>query len=156
MTLLVTAAGAPVPPQDIVKRLERVGESLGTEFQLQWRPFRKEWGVMAKWRDNDPRYAKIRAGRIADYPYDTVAHFPDAANAEEAFHLFVRGLKRSNREDINKLVDSLDAWNEAVSDRRADDAAAPILDDITSIAGRRLTGGIASFGGIGDGPRRAS
>lgn len=150
MTLLVTASGTPVPPQDIVRRLERVGESVGTVFEMHYRPFMQAWAVMAKWRENDTRYGLIRAGRIADYPFDTVAHFPEATNADEAFHLFVKGLRRSNREDISKTVDHLVEWNERVAESNADKAAAPILDDVTSIAGRRLTGGVASFGGFGE------
>lgn len=153
MTLLVTAAGTPVPPADIVKRLDRVGASCGGEFRMDYRPFMKAWAIMAKWKNGDRRYGLIREGKIADYPYDTVATFPEAMNADEAFHLFVKGLRRSNRDDINKAVDHLVHWNESVAASHADKAAAPIMDDIESIAGRRLTGTAASFGGIGDGPK---
>lgn len=149
-TILVSADGTPVPPQDIVRRLDRVGESVGTEFRLHWRPHMKAWAVMAKWKESDRRNGMIRAGEIADYPFDTVAHFPEAANAEEAFHLFVKGLRRSSRDDISKTVDHLVEWNDRVAEEAADKAAAPILDDVTSIAGRRLTGGAASFGGFGE------
>lgn len=153
MTLLVTAAGEPIPPADIVRRLERIGESVDTEFRLQWRSVRKVWAIMAKWKPSDRRYGLIREGKIGDYPYDTVATFPEAANADEAFHLFVRGLKRSNRDDISKAMDHLVHWNESVADAHANKAAEPILDDIDSIAGRRLTNTAASFGGFGKGSR---
>lgn len=151
MTLLVTAAGEPIPPADIVARLNRIGESCGGEFVMHWRPHMKAWAVMAKWKPTDRRWAMIRAQEIGDYPWDTVAHFPEATNAEEAFGLFVRGLKRHDRDDINKTLDYLTYWNtEVVPEQNAQKAVEPVLDDIQSIAGRRLTNTAASFRGLGD------
>lgn len=155
MATIITAGGDPMPPAEVVRSLERVGQSVGTEFRMDWRRHMRAFAVMAKWKPSDRRWALIREGAIADYPYDTVAHFPEAANADEAFHLFVRGLKRSNRDDIAKAIDHLTHWNaDVVPEQNIQKAVEPVLDDVTSIAGRRLTNTAASFGGIGEGPRR--
>lgn len=158
MSVLVTASGDPLPPSDILRRLERVGQSVGTVFRLKWSRFGGYWTVQAEWKANDRRREKIQSGEIADDPFDIVATFRDAANVDEAFSQFVAGLRSYNadfRDDLVKTLDYMDAWNnDVLPDKLADKAIEPILDDVTSLAGRRLTGTAASFGGIGKGRRR--
>ena len=136
MPTLLTTAGHPVPPSDLVRRLRQVDPAL----DLKWFPSSGCWGITAQWRADDSRRARVRSGEVAEADaYDAVCFVREDVSAEDAFHFFVRGLRSASREDITKMLDRLSAWNDAHADALADAATAETLNQV-EVMGHTLTG----------------
>lgn len=148
--LLVSADNmTPLPPSDVVRAVQRVDPSL----ELKWLPMMATWAVIAPWRESDPRRAKVQQGEIgAGAAFDIICHLPADCPVDAAEDYLRRGLMSSHREDIVKMLDHMIDFNTRQEDRNADQAIAPILDDLDSMGARRLTNTAASFSGLGESP----
>jgi hypothetical protein len=143
MPLLVTADGStPLPPSDVTRGVRRVDPSL----ELKWLPAMTVWAVIAPWRASDPRNGLVQTGELAPgSAFDVICTLPADCPVDAAESYLRRGLVSSSREDVVKMLDRIEQFNDARSDDLLDQAAAPVLDDIDSIAGRRLTNTASSF-----------
>lgn len=151
MTLVLSDGVTPAPPSDIVRRLRQVDPDLG----MKWFPSSHCWAITAMWRENDPRRARVVAGEVApDEAFDAVCFVRESVSAEDAYHYFLRGIRSSSREDIAKLVDEIDKWNEAQPDRNAAPVVEEMLNEI-EVMGHGITGTAKQYQNAPAGERKA-
>lgn len=150
MTALLTAAGHPVPPTDIVRRLRQ----LRPDLAMRWYPSSQVWGFTADWPPTDARWARVQAGEVSpDEAHDAICFAPREISADDAYHYLVRNLRTSSRDDLVKLLDGLATWNEAQSDANAEKATAETLNEI-EVMGHTLTGTAKQYQNAPSGERK--
>src|SRR6185437_1713564 len=112
---LVTASGDPAPPQHIVAKLRAINPRLS----LKW--VDSYWGLMLAWSDVDERRQLVRRGALTEAAaQDLLAMLPPDCSAEQAHDYFVNACKSyggSNRDEVRKMLDRIDYWNEAQAER---------------------------------------
>lgn len=106
--MLVGERGAILPPPALVRRLQ--DEYPGISLK-NYPNERRAWGVMLRWRDDDPRHALIRSGELGNFPFDQIGWLPTTVGLDEAFGYIGRHLTASSREDARTLGDAMSAAN---------------------------------------------
>lgn len=126
--ILLGADGTPQPPQDILRRLRAVDARLGIKF-LAHVP-ETPWCVTLAWHENDPRREMIRTGDLApENGVDVICRLPHDCPVSEAAAYISRRMAMHPREDINALVRSMDAFQQA--DAVSEQLIANVMDDMT-------------------------
>lgn len=120
MSLLITPRGAPVPPQEIEKRLRAVNDRLS----LSWLDCGGgSWAVMLQWSDVDRRRQTVRDGQTHEKDArDVIAWLPKDCSVEEAHGYFTRSCMTyggCNKEEVKALLNHVRAWNDDQHRRNA-------------------------------------
>jgi hypothetical protein len=79
---LVTAAGEPIPPQSVIRRLQEISPRLS----LVWvgGGHVRYWGLRERWRNGDPRWEHVQTGKIPfEKAYDVVMTFPPDCQGDD-------------------------------------------------------------------------
>lgn len=123
--MLVRVGGTPYPPQGMEERLHEIDSRLG----LHWQAATGNWAIIYKWADNDPRMARVRAGKLnPTQAFDLLTVLPKDCSPDQAYGYIVRTFKAwsGSREDVHKLLDRVHLYNKK---RRED-----ILREATDLA----------------------
>ena len=121
MSLLITPRGAPVPPQDIERRLREVSPRLS----LLWLDSGGgAWAVMLQWSDIDRRRETVRDGRTREEDArDVICWLPRDCSVEAAHDYFVKactgGYGGSNAGEVKALLNRVRDWNAGQAQRNA-------------------------------------
>lgn len=87
--MLITPNFQPVPPQDAVKRLKAIDRHL----DMQWVPSAAGpyWGIIERWREDDPRWSRVRCGEMpSSAAFDVRAMLPHDCSPHEADSFVMR------------------------------------------------------------------
>lgn len=116
--MILDVTGAPVPPQDIVDRLQRIDDHLDLKYVQMGDPEMglKHWAVVERWNANDSRRARIQAGEMSpESAFDVIGYLPLDTNPESAFGYIEMTLTRIRghpRIHVDHLLNNLHKWNE--------------------------------------------
>lgn len=116
--MLYDAAGSPVAPPEIERRLKQVHDGL----TLRWMAAGagdSYWAVCCRWEESDPRWQRVQSGQIPEsQAVDMVTMLPVDCPVSEAYGYFVNGVRAGSTTSVRRLLDRVEEWN-----REAQDAA---------------------------------
>ena len=111
--MLVSERGIPLPPQDIVQRLQEIDPDLGMKFLPG-----PQWAITLRWSQEDPRRVLVRKGDVAiDQAHDVWAVLPADCSPEQAYGYVIgcfKQAKGSGSERAAKLLDRVHMYNKQV------------------------------------------
>jgi hypothetical protein len=122
----VTHRGAVVPPPELLRRLD--AECPGVSLK-HYPGESRAWGVLLRWREDDPRHALIRTGELGNHPFDQIGWLPTHVSLDEAVGYIQRHLTTSSREDARRMADAMSAANA----KRQDEALSAPFDQALEI-----------------------
>ncbi len=109
-TLLVSERGEPLPPSDVVRRLQGLDPALS----LAWHPVMACWSLKWTWPAGDVRWARVQSGEISEaQAFDVFAFLPKDCAADEAMAYLEKHLERADRSELRRLYEKTMAYNEA-------------------------------------------
>lgn len=118
-SLLVSRDNVPIPPQQVVRRLEQ----LSPRLKIEWcagahRPY---WGLKVRWPQGDPRWERVQTGEIpAAMAFDLDQMFPsDCAGEDMAAYVESRWGDRNLRSKADAAEEADRIVNDAIK-RRSD------------------------------------
>lgn len=126
--------GRPLPPSDVVRKLEAFDPDLSVRFVNGVRG----WAVCRRWKDDDPRRLLIQQGDIDPASdYAILTFLPHDCSVAEAFTYIVAQARHEahDKEYWAKLVLAMIAENEKQSDDLAAKATAELDDYIDAPMG---------------------
>lgn len=84
---IVTPRGEPVPPQEVVARLQRYNQLRGTRYSIRWVPSAwgtSYYGLFEQWAERDQRRERIQRGELdPGRDFDLVTMFPPEVQPAE-------------------------------------------------------------------------
>ncbi len=108
--MILDVRGVPIPPPEIVRRLQQVNPRLGLTWSEGWGG--RTWALTMAWAENDPRRARIQAGTLSpDEAYDLLAFLPADCNVDQAYGYLVNAFRASSEEGTRKLLDRVHEYN---------------------------------------------
>lgn len=125
--VLLNHLGRPEPSPEVSRRLKMIHAGLHLRFldpdQEQF------WAVCMNWQPEDTRWSTVQSGEISsDRAFDIIGYLPMQCSADEAPAYLERMFRTFPREDINRIVDSMDNWNTGFIKQSFDMALGEVLD----------------------------
>lgn len=128
--LVRDAGGVPLPPTEIVERLQRIHPSLGLKFSSGLAG--RGWAVIWHWPEHDRRRAWVQDGRTdPDMAHDIIGYLPFGCPVQEAPAYIENSFKQYPREEVSRLRARMHHWNtvQAPAAQHAE-VIADTMDDI--------------------------
>ena len=105
--LLRDAAGIPLPPDDLAKRIH---QRIGPDWNLRY--LSVSWAVCRDWPPNDRRWLGVRTGEHDPaFAWDIIGHLPLSCSVDEAPAFLEQMLRVDSRDDIQKKALAIADWN---------------------------------------------
>ena len=127
MPVLYNSAGRPEPSPEIARRLQAIDPGL----KLQWvTGVAGNWAVTMRWPEHSPKWRTVQSGEVApDRAWDILGWLPMDCPLDTAPPLIERMLRTFPNEDVQKLANAVDRWNEKKAGQAEVEAAiAEVLD----------------------------
>lgn len=105
--LVRDAEGIPQPPLEIIQKIQ---ERCRLPLTLRYRSC--AWGVDRAWREDDPRWERVKTGEMpASMAFDNIGELPITCSVDEAPAFLERMLRNYPVEEYRKLADKIGLWN---------------------------------------------
>lgn len=147
--MLLTDAGIPQAPSEIVRRLKQINPSLDLIYLNG--PGGTCWALAYRWNDTDPRQARIQSGEIPpDRNFDIAGFLPIECSPHEAYGYTVNHLRDTPVADIHKLLDGVERYNAEAQTTDVENLAVQAADEVGATVGAIAAPGSRnySYGGI--------
>lgn len=122
--MILGANHRPLPPSEIVTRLQQVDPRLGLRWaegcfwsEKQQRMM-DSWAITERWPLDDRRHRMVQDGLLpADECADVICYLPADCGVDEAFGYFARTCQRNRgKESVQKMLDRVHAFNAKVKE----------------------------------------
>lgn len=121
--VLLNALGSPEPSPSIQRRLREIHAGLHLRF------VQGTWGVCMTWTDDDARRQWIRTEAYdPSQAYDIIGYLPMDCPPDSAPGYLAKMFREFPREDINQMLDAMDAANTQPVQAAVEAAIANVLD----------------------------
>ena len=127
MPVLYNSAGRPEPSPEIARRLKAIDAGL----KLQWiTGVAGNWAVTMRWPEHSPKWARVQSNEVSpDRAFDILGWLPMDCPLDEAPALIERMLRTFPSEDVQKLANAVQGWNDTKAGQaEVEQAIAEVLD----------------------------
>ena len=127
MSVLLNSAGQPEPPTAVVRRLRALHAGLHLRYLEHTG---EHWAVCMDWQPDDRRWEWVQAGKSDPASaYDIIGYLPMLCSADEAPAYLERTFRQYPKEEVQRMADYVQHFNETTPIADAADAAlAEVLD----------------------------
>lgn len=127
MPVLYNSAGRPEPSPEIARRLQAIDPGL----KLQWvTGVAGNWAVTMRWPEHSDKWRTVQNGSVSpDRAFDILGWLPMDCSLDDAPALVERMLRTWPVEDVQKLANKVQQWNETQAGQaEVEQAIAEVLD----------------------------
>lgn len=101
------ADGRPLPPQDLLERIQRFDPRIGLFYT------NAAWAITEAWKDDDPRRERIQQGEMQpEFAFDVCGYLPVTCSLDEALPYIERELRNVSAEQFAALRYTVNHWND--------------------------------------------
>lgn len=123
--LLVNDRGYPLPPSDIVRRLEGLDPALS----LSWHPVMGCWALRWRWPVGDARWTRVQAQELPEADaFDVMSYLPRDCSGDEAMAYLEKSLERADRSELRRLYEKTMTYNRKHSEALAEAQVAETVE----------------------------
>lgn len=128
MAVLLNSTGQPEPPTHVVKRLRALHAGLHLRFMEHTG---EHWAVCMTWTPEDRRWEWVQRGETDPAStYDIIGYLPMLCSAEEAPAYLERTFRQYPKDEVRRMADFVQQYNETTPVADAVNAAiAEALDN---------------------------
>ena len=121
MAVLLNSTGQPEPPTHVVKRLRALHAGLHLRFMEHTG---EHWAVCMTWTPEDRRWEWVQRGETDPAStYDIIGYLPMLCSADEAPAYLERTLRQHPKDEVRRMADFVQQFNETTPGADAVDAA---------------------------------
>lgn len=126
MTLLLNDRGLPEPSPSVAAQLRKLHDGLSLKFV---EGAGAAWAVCLTWPRGDERWQYVQKGDVAEAKaYDIIGYLPMDCPLDSAPSYLTRIFRTYPREDVQRIIESIDRWNAAPAQQAMEQAIAEVLD----------------------------
>jgi hypothetical protein len=110
VAVLLNSTGQPEPPTYVVKRLRALHAGLHLRFMEHTG---EHWAVCMTWEPEDRRWEWVQRGETdPSAAYDIIGYLPMLCSAEEAPSYLERTFKQYPKDEVRRMADFVQQYNE--------------------------------------------
>jgi hypothetical protein len=110
VAVLLNSTGQPEPPTYVVKRLRALHAGLHLRFMEHTG---EHWAVCMTWEPEDRRWEWVQRGETDPRAaYDIIGYLPMLCSAEEAPSYLERTFKQYPKDEVRRMADFVQQYNE--------------------------------------------